>query len=133
MMNSQKLSVGLGRTLVVISVVWVIAFYIVKKDAIDLHLDAAVSTSNTTCSDVYHAGDNRLIECEAAGPMSWSDRFGKESRGEKVEVLFAHYQKANQDSSALYWLFGVPIALLALARAGQWIVAGFKADQRRSK
>ena len=126
----QKMPRGIKRALIVLSVVWIIAFYLTHKEAIDFSLTVGASTPSTMCSDVYPKGDDRLAACEASGPESWVDRYLKSQRGEKTEVPFDFYQKAHHDFSVWYWLFGIPIALWLLAHGVLWVIAGFKSEKR---
>jgi hypothetical protein len=131
-MNTElpKLSTGLKRSVIVLSVAWIIGYYLTHKEAIGFSWTAAWSTPSTMCSDVYAKGDDRLTECEAAGPVSLSDRFLREQRGEKVEVPFDYYQRSHHIPPVWNWMFGVPLVLFVLAHAFVWVAAGFRADRR---
>jgi hypothetical protein len=125
-MLERQLPEGIKRALVVLTIIWIVGFYIVRKDDIDFSLTVATSTPSTMCSDVYKEGDDRLGECEAAGPAGWAERYIAKQRGEPLEVPFDHYQKKRHDFSVWYWLFGVPIVLFLLTHAVLWVREGLQ-------
>ena len=129
-MFERQLPTGFKRALIVLTIIWLVAFYLVRKDDIDFSLNVATSTPSTMCSDVYEKGDPELIACEAAGPIGFVERYTATARGETLKISFDHYQKKRHDFSVWYWLFGVPIALFLLTHAVLWVTEGFQAGKQ---
>lgn len=124
-----KLGKGVTRALVILSLGWVLVYILWNREAFAFSWTVAWSTPSTMCSDVYAPGDERLSDCEVAGPLSWSDRYLRRDRGEEVEVPFEYYQKARHRPVVWLWLVGLPVALFASAFGILWIRQGFRQDK----
>jgi hypothetical protein len=127
----MQLPNGIKRALIVVSVAWMVSFYIARKDAIDFSLIVGGSTPRTMCEDVYAHGDKELRECQGAGPGGWVEDSLRIEKGEKTP--FDYYQQEHHDFSVWYWLFGVPLALTLLAYAWLWVRAGFAEDRNTGR
>jgi hypothetical protein len=112
------------RAALVFAALWFVSFYFANADAIQLLWQVEWSTPNsrvsTMCSDVYAAGDQRLIDCENAAPGSWVEKYLARQRGEGVP--WRYYADRELDSAVGFWWFAIPIALLFSGQLFEWIV-----------
>lgn len=128
-----NLGTGFLRIVVFFSLAWVAIYFMINREAFTFSWTVAASTPSTMCSDVYAPGDKRLVDCETAGPVPWTDRYLAKARGEPIEVPFEYYQREHHNPIIWMWLLGVPLALFATAFGVEWIRKGFargRADLR---
>jgi hypothetical protein len=120
------------RAVIVLALIWIVGFYLAASAAIRLSWASGWSTPHsraiTMCSDMYSPGDKRLIDCDYAGPGSWSDKYLANQRGEPVP--WRYYAAENNHPSLWLWWLGVPVALLMLTPLFAWVFSPLRDAER---